>query len=479
MAAACIERGRLISDSRGRVIRTLIALLAIHLSACGGGTSYYTVGGSVSGLAGSGLVLQIDGSENLPVSANGAFSFPVNFSSGMSYAVTVLSQPSASNCVVTNGSGTIGASNVVNVTVQCSALTGFVYTIAAPPYVISGYGIQAGTGALASLGSPVPAGVLPGSLIAAPSGSYLYMSDSGSNTIAVFSVDAGTGALSPLGTPVPIGPAGSRPFTMVITPSGQFLYVNNLEGEQLVTFSVDLASGGLSEVGAPLSFGGATDPDFAVTPDSKFLYVTSYAGATPAITVYAIDATTGGLTAGATMTAPTGYRCMTVDPLGNFLFVVTSQSTPFATSAMVTPYAIDPASGALTAGGAGATINSNGAAIVIEPTGHTAYVLDSFNFMPADNHIDVLSIDPSSGVLTALGSPVQLDGQARSLTVDASGQYLVVGGSGTDDANSGWYDAVTFSISKDSASLGQLTAAGLGTHYPSGVGGAGLVAVID
>jgi hypothetical protein len=100
------------------------------------------VGGSVSGLTGSGLVLQIDGNDNLPVSANGAFSFPVNFSSGMSYAVTVASQPSSSNCVVTNGSGTIGASNVVNVTVRCSAPAGFVYTIGPPPYVISGYGIR-------------------------------------------------------------------------------------------------------------------------------------------------------------------------------------------------------------------------------------------------------------------------------------------------------------------------------------------------
>ena len=85
-------------------------------------TNTYTVGGTVSGLTGSGLVLQNNGGNNLPISANGAFTFTTPVPSGSLYAVTVLTQPGTptQTCVVTNGSGTIGAANVTNVTVACS-----------------------------------------------------------------------------------------------------------------------------------------------------------------------------------------------------------------------------------------------------------------------------------------------------------------------------------------------------------------------
>ncbi len=56
-------------------------------------TGSYTIGGTVTGLVGGGLVLQNNGGDNLTVSANGAFTFPTSVSSGASYAVTVLTQP--------------------------------------------------------------------------------------------------------------------------------------------------------------------------------------------------------------------------------------------------------------------------------------------------------------------------------------------------------------------------------------------------
>ncbi len=81
----------------------------------------YTVGGTVSGLSGSGLVLQNNGGDNLAISGNGAFSFATSLTTGQSYSVTVLTQPSspAMTCVVTSGSGTVASSNVTNVAVTC------------------------------------------------------------------------------------------------------------------------------------------------------------------------------------------------------------------------------------------------------------------------------------------------------------------------------------------------------------------------
>ena len=90
----------------------------------GSGSGSFTVGGTVSGLKGSGLVLQDNGGDNLAVSANGAFTFATALDSGAAYKVTVLSQPTvpAQTCTVANGSGK-ATSNVGNVHVTCSAGT--------------------------------------------------------------------------------------------------------------------------------------------------------------------------------------------------------------------------------------------------------------------------------------------------------------------------------------------------------------------
>jgi kexin len=84
-------------------------------------TRSFTVGGTVSGLMGSGLVLQNNGGNNLPIGGNGAFTFSTPIVSGATYAVTVSTQPSASaqTCTVTSGSGTVGSANVTNVGVTC------------------------------------------------------------------------------------------------------------------------------------------------------------------------------------------------------------------------------------------------------------------------------------------------------------------------------------------------------------------------
>jgi hypothetical protein len=106
------------------------------LAACSGGVSstntsssvtasQYTVGGTTSGLSGSGLLLQNNAGDTLAVSSDGAFKFPTPLVAGDAYAVTVFAQPSAptQTCAVTNGSGTITAGNVTSITVNCATKT--------------------------------------------------------------------------------------------------------------------------------------------------------------------------------------------------------------------------------------------------------------------------------------------------------------------------------------------------------------------
>ena len=85
-------------------------------------TNTYTVGGTVAGLSGTGFVLQNNGGNDLAVTANGAFHFTTEIQSGQTYAVTVKTQPGAPNqaCVVTGGTGTVMAGNVVSVSVNCT-----------------------------------------------------------------------------------------------------------------------------------------------------------------------------------------------------------------------------------------------------------------------------------------------------------------------------------------------------------------------
>src|SRR5512137_705173 len=74
-------------------------------------TNSYTVGGTVVGMQGAGLVLAIPGQSNLPVASSATtFAFPMPMQSGMPYAVTVASQPSspAQVCTVGGGTGMMG-----------------------------------------------------------------------------------------------------------------------------------------------------------------------------------------------------------------------------------------------------------------------------------------------------------------------------------------------------------------------------------
>lgn len=84
-------------------------------------TNTRTVGGTVSGLAASeSMVLQNNGGNNLTINSNGSFTFSAPVAQGATYNVTILTQPTTQTCTVTNGSGTAGASNIINVQVTCS-----------------------------------------------------------------------------------------------------------------------------------------------------------------------------------------------------------------------------------------------------------------------------------------------------------------------------------------------------------------------
>ena len=86
-------------------------------------TDAFTVGGTVTGLSGTGLVLQDNAKDDLAVSANGTFTFATKIASGAAFAVTVKTQPSnpSQSCTVSGGAGSVAGGNVTSVTVNCAS----------------------------------------------------------------------------------------------------------------------------------------------------------------------------------------------------------------------------------------------------------------------------------------------------------------------------------------------------------------------
>jgi 6-phosphogluconolactonase (cycloisomerase 2 family) len=257
--------------------------------------------------------------------------------------------------------------------------------------------------------------------------------------IATFAVNADTGQLTLSGTP-----AAAAPFTEQSATAGQFLFVFNeymdLPGinnppPTLMEYVLDPSSGRPTLIGTPLTF--STNDQFfamAVSPNEQFLYVLSGdPGANtplwPTIAVYAIDPVNGALTAGESMTVNVNCNSIVIDPHGRLLYLDTaSDFDPLGpASATILPYAIDPITGSLSEVGSGTPVATNGGSIVIDPSGHYLYAVNTLNAGASQDTIQALTINQSSGVLSTTGPIIETDGQvvsAGGLMFDPSGGFL-------------------------------------------------------
>ena len=124
-------------------ISAIVVLAAV--SACGGndGSNSFTIGGSITGLTGSGLVLD-DGTSTVSPAANGTtFTFSTREPTGTSYSVTVGTQPVGQRCSVSNGSGTVSSANITSVHVSCITL----YSVGGTINGLTSPGLVLGNGA--------------------------------------------------------------------------------------------------------------------------------------------------------------------------------------------------------------------------------------------------------------------------------------------------------------------------------------------
>jgi YVTN family beta-propeller protein len=256
------------------------------------------------------------------------------------------------------------------------------------------YAINPTTGALASTtGGIIGTGVIGtpeffNSVALDPSGKFAYAADGSDSEsaggVSMYTINATTGALASIGTIF----AGTDPVTVVVDPAGKFAYVTNSGSNDVSMYTIDATTGALTSIGT--SAAGTGPFSVAVDPAGKFAYVTN--SGSNDVSMYTINATTGALTSIGMIAAGAGPGSVAVDPAGEFAYGVNFNSND------VSMYTINATTGALTSTGTIAA-GMSPTSIAVHPSGKFAYVTNS-----ASNDVSMYSIDAATGALTLIGT---------------------------------------------------------------------------
>jgi len=463
--------------------RMLCALsAAVALCACGGSDhGPYTVSGSLSGLAtGASVVLVNNGANSTTVSANGNFTFSATVPAGMSYSVTVATQPAGQACAVSQGSGSSTGAAISNVMVSCTALPYKVGVTVAGLTDVTGLVLQNNGGDNLTVDRSgtssfsIPVGSKAGyavSILSQPAGhtcsvlngsgavtntsvnitvicpwhvAYLVFQHTAANpnTIAPYYIDQSTGTLTP---GVAVMATGVDPAFVTVSPNHRFCYVANGDGT-VSAYAIDPATGALTATaGSPIMM-GSRPASITVSPNGKFAYVPN--SGSNDISVYSIDTATGALAvvAGSPFAsgAPLGWpRSVAIDPSGRFAYVANGQgfnSIDGFTIDAVTG-ALIPMTGSPFAAGAGPTW------LAFLPNTNFLYEAD---FLLSG--VTAYAFDPTTGALSAVaGNPYATQSyQILSLAIDPSGRFLYV-------PNTGLKDILGYAINTANGSLAPLS----------------------
>jgi 6-phosphogluconolactonase len=429
----------------------------------------FSVGGSVTGLTGTGLVLQNNTADNLSLTTNAAFTFAKTLADGTAYSVTVLTQPGNSNqtCTPTKNTGTIATANITNVVITCT-------TPSSGSNVITSIGTTGGT-ATGNYGAEIiiPAGALPGTL-------EIGMARDSSNAPAFTLPDIDfAGApyeLTPHGTTFAVPVTVRIPFDPTQVPddaiptlykaetAGTFAAIpTTVDGNMLVanissfswvlpayaatrprnvyaiqtvgtefraaSYKIDSKTGTLT---GPTSTAltGQEPTSLVAHPSGRFLYVTNR-GATAengiepnSVSVYQLDAINGKIS-GSTNSVGNGIstgstpRRAIVHPSGKFLYVILDREITF--------YGIDGSTGALN--GPQVVSDSIGwspLSIAFNPAGNLAYV--SYPFIsgsPYSDSIQVYSVN-STGAITGPINSIKTRRGLFAFTIEPNGKFAYV-----------------------------------------------------
>jgi 6-phosphogluconolactonase (cycloisomerase 2 family) len=378
-----------------------------------GGGAPATIGGMVSGLVGSGLVLG-EAAQTLAVTHNGRFNFPTVVAGGATYTVTVTTQPTApaQTCVVRNGTGSVAGGGVANVIVSCAPHRPR-YALVLGDFGLASYAVDGATGRLSLVGSDPGTGVGPHGVAVAPSGKFAYVANAASGFISQYLVGI-DGTLTALSPPTVVV-AGAGTMTIAIDPTGRFGYAltSLVDAYDVLEYAIG-ADGQLSPIGSIASSAGPTT-GIAIDPAGQAVYV---ANSTGALSQYTIGST-GTLSAMATATVASGAQAtaVVVDPTGRYVYAIN------AMDGAVSGYAVGPG-GALTPLSPALVAVDRPTALACDPTGKTLLVTTG------NSTVIPLAIG-DGGKLTAL-TPAATESAPAAVAIDGDGQFVFVANNNGD-----------------------------------------------
>jgi YVTN family beta-propeller protein len=419
-------------------------MVAGAMTACDAslGPSRYSVGGSVTGLSGSGLVLELNSGDDVSISSSGSFVFSSGLDNGAAYSVAIQTQPAnpAQTCTVRNGSGTIAQADVTNVIVTCQGPGHFAYVANLLSNNISAYALNSSTGVLTPIaGSPYAAtGTAPTALLI--NGIFLYVANSGSNQVAVFSINGSVGTLSPTGTP---SATGLAPAALSVDPSGSYLYVANSASNDISAYAIDPASGQLTELANSPFAVGLSPSSLASDPAGNYLYVANQGAGD--ISVLAIDPSSGSLSAvsGSPFPAGAGAASIAVAPSGTFAYVANR------TAGSISEYSIDPATGALkAASGSPIGAPASASSLTVDPSGQHLYV----SLVNGESAVSAYAINPATGALTLSGTTATAGSGAVGIVFDPGGSFALVANEATNNVSVFLVDSTSGALTQVSGS---------------------------
>ena len=476
-----------------------LAMLASLLTGCGGGGGAsasapassagqkYQISGILTGLnSGASVALSVN-SQKVTLSQNGGFTTTAALPTNTAYSVTVAIQPGGETCSVTNGTGTIGTSNVINVAVACTANPQTTYTVGGAVTGLNGTLLllnnssdavtvsTSGTFAFQqTLFDKATYDVMVG---AQPAGQTCTVTN-GAGTIAAANVTSVNVSCinNPQATSYTLGGTVSGLTTggTVVLTDGQSI---SITANGTYTFSSALPSGGSYNVTVGTQPTGQTCSVANAAGTMSSSNVTNV-NVTCAAKTYSISGGIAGLTTGAgisvvlqdnggdnltltnngiftfsnqvttsanynvtVLTQPANHQTCTVS---NATGIISGDVTTVAVAcapgsqfvyvaneggSTVSAYSIG-ANGALTqVTGSPFAADSFPRSVTVNPAGTFAYVA---NFLAST--VSAYSVDPYTGALTQVpGSPFATVANATSVTVNPAGTFVYVANQGSNN----------------------------------------------
>jgi 6-phosphogluconolactonase len=178
--------------------------------------------------------------------------------------------------------------------------------------------------AAAPTGKPNPPTSHPHCVLLSPDSRFLVVAEKGYDEIVVYRFDAATGALTANTPPaVEATKYGAAPRHLAFGPSGRFLYVCYEAGRAVSTYAYDARTGGLTAKDTvptlpPDAPQTGSCAEIEVHPDGKYLYVSNRGH--NSIALLAIHPTDGTLTWKGVFPVGGTPRNFKIDPSGNYLF---------------------------------------------------------------------------------------------------------------------------------------------------------------